>query len=380
MKGEPWMHSLLLLSSLTLVPGADLGAQAESQPVVTIDRGTEVSKLSEQQRALLQKDLAARQQAPIAYLIDKCSKHDIVMLGESHQVRQTCEFVASSLAPLYKKAGLRCLATEFLRSRHTVKANAILQAKTWDRDAMIALMRDNPWPTWGFREYLEIYKAVWTLNASLTEDDPKLQICGMDSNWNQYELWFAKLNRMKRFQTLLARESNMVDSIVIGPVARKEKVLIHVGLSHSVTNQGVKLGTRLRKDYGKRVAQVVMHHQLGGRKKPSALTALLETMTKSVGKGPVAFDIQGTPLAGLRDSEAMAFRGRPKSDLGTVFEGYIFLAPTAELEKCRWIPGFITFETFDKALALAMRMGWIEKDSCHTAKELDAALVMRFGK
>lgn len=375
------MQTLLLLSSLLLAQsGAGGGVQARNQPAIVIPEGAEVSKLTKPQRTLLHNDLAAREQEPLPYLIDKFTKHDIVMLGEVHQVRQTCAFIAGSLAPLYEKAGLRCLATEFLRSRNTDKANEILQAKTWDRDAMIALMRDNPWPTWGFQGYLAIYEAVWTLNSSLEEDEYKLQVCGMDSNWHQYDFFFGKMEKTERFKSLLARESNMFNSLAKGPVARKERVLIHVGLAHTPTDQGLKLGTRLRRAYGDRVAQVVMHHQLGTSRSPSKLTQLIEIMSGSIRKGPMGFDIKGTPWARLRESSLRQFQGNPRGNLGWMFEGYILLTPVSEAESCRWIPGFIDLATFDKAEAIAVRMGWVEKDSCHTAKELDAALVKHFGK
>jgi len=65
--------------------------------------------------------------APIRYLVDKFETHDLVLLllGEEHGIRENCEFVASVLEPLYREAGERRFATEFVRSRNSERVNRL---------------------------------------------------------------------------------------------------------------------------------------------------------------------------------------------------------------------------------------------------------------
>lgn len=44
---------------------------------------------------------------PNEYLVSKFASHDVIILGETHHIRENCRFIARSLAPLYHQAGVR---------------------------------------------------------------------------------------------------------------------------------------------------------------------------------------------------------------------------------------------------------------------------------
>lgn len=303
---------------------------------------------------------------PLAYVVRKFEKHDVVILGEIHQIRQSCEFVAKVLAPAYHEAGVRCLATEFLRSRHTDRVRRLLRARRFDREAIGEILRDLPWPTWGFEEYRDILEAVWELNRSLPEDAEKLEVLGLDSDWSQYESWFGGKTSGERFRERLAREENMVAVVERRVLSKKRKALVHVGYAHSVTCQGLRLATVLRQRHGQRVFQVAFHHELTPRLGP-----FLEKLFAEAGGEAKGFDVLGSPLASVTDEESRRLRFLERPILASLAEGYVFLAPVARLDKVTWIPGHINETNFEQARAVALKMKWIRGEQGPTARELD---------
>lgn len=341
---------------------------------------TDVARLDADARTALQQrladHLAAHARAPVEYLAACLGRHDVVLLGENHHVRENCALVAEVLAPLHRDAELRWLCTEFLRVRQTEAANRIAQAETWDESAAVALLRDLPWPTWGFRDYLDILRAVWAANRTRPDGAPPLRIQGLDSDWNQHALWFGDLDPRARFELLMQRERTMIQAIEEGPLKIGGKALAHVGFAHSVTCQGERLGTVLRRQHGQRVFQVALHQDLPCKRQPSVLATLVEQAAAS--QGPCGFDVRGTPFAPLTDGDCRLFGMLPRGTFGELNEGYVYLKPLAELGRMRWIQGFVTPERFAETEAVAVKLGWVQAGQCADAAALDRALMLRF--
>jgi hypothetical protein len=258
----------------------------------------------------------------------------------------------------------------------------IVTAAEYDADTVVALMREGPWPTWGFRDYAEIFRAVWSTNQARGKDAPPLLVLGLDSDWNQYELWFGKLSQKQTMQILLARERTMTDALENGPLRTAgTKVLAHVGFAHSVTCQGERLGTVLRKRHGDRVFQVAVHQAFPAERGTAALTKDLDALFTRQAKdhgGPFGFDVVGSPLADLRAPDCIFWRMVPGAGLEDFAMGYVFLAPLAELRGMRWLPGFVDEAHFAQAVAVAERLGYVEPGQCKDAAALDAHLQQRF--
>jgi hypothetical protein len=340
------------------------------------------NKLRDELRPVAQK-LARK---PLPELIRLLGEHDVLLLGEVHGVRQTTSFVAAALPELYHKAKLRLFATEFLRQSLSQEANRILQADEWDREAMIGLMRRGPWPTWGYAGYLEIYHSIWQLNHALPEDAEPLRLVGMDSEWSQYEQWFGKLSRRERFQQNLDREKTMIAAVKQGGIGSKtaKKTLVHVGFAHTVTCQGIRLGTVLHKEYPGRLVQVVLHHALRNRQREMPVTELLEELFEKLEKegveAPALLPIHETALAKLKDSNWPFARALPHGTLGDLAQHWLFLAPVDEQLPQEWISGFITETMFPQAMPVAVRMRYVQEGECKNAQELDAKLAAHFAQ
>lgn len=340
---------------------------------------TDLADLSDEARDALITELVAEPVQPSAYLARCARDHDVVILGEIHQHRPTCELVADAVPALYA-AGVRCVATEFLRHSLQGRIDAVIAGEDYDHDAVVQLFREGPWPTWGFAEYMDIVRAVWRHNRTLDEGAEPMRLLGIDSDWSQHELWFGGLSRNERFAVMLTREKVMVRSVLDGPIADGDKVLVHVGYAHSVTIQGERLGAVLRRELGDRVFQVAVHHEIpNGKREPSAFTGLMDDVFTAAGR-PLGFSIRGTPLADLDDRHGMVALRARRPELDAIAMGYVIFGRADARQPVSWVPGFVTEETFPAASDVAIRLGWVEEGACSDAAALDRALAARFPK
>lgn len=289
---------------------------------------------------------------PVEYVLGKFAAHDVVLLGEHHEVRENCAFVAR-LVPGLAAAGVHCLVTEFLCTRQQADVDRLVSGtgEAFDEALGIELFRDLPWPSWGYREYLDILQAVWTANHARASDAQPLRVIGLDSDWRQVELW--RMSDKAGFPVRLRREQHMVEVAEREVLEQERKALFHIGWAHSLTWQGVRLGTVLRQRHGERLFQVALHHA-------HSAAPLLEELFAARG-GAVGFDVVGSPLAKLRIDPPAP--GAPKLTVDRIGEGLVFLVPVSDLHKVRWIDGFIDDRHFEDARFVAVKRGWISKES-----------------
>jgi len=125
--------------------------------------------------------------------------------------------------------------------------------------------------------------------------------------------------------------------------------------------------------------QVALHQSVpAGRRKVSRLTKFLETVLAARDCRPVGFDVMGTLFGNLHDDKALWARARPGYRFSDMAQGYIFLAPLDGLHRVTWVKGFITPDTFKKALPVAERVGYVKRGTCPDAETLDRKLAEWF--
>ena len=339
------------------------------------DRRPEPRKLDDEARAECAKWVKQAGKEPAAYVASKFETYNLVLLGETHEVKENCELVASLVGPLHK-AGVRTLCTEFVRSRFNDRLAEIVTAVEYDEPAVADLFRRGPWPTWGYREYLDIVRAVWAFNRTLPAGAEPFRVVGIDGDWKQVDLLRAK-DPAERFKIVSGREDHMAGVVEREVFGKKAKAVVHIGFAHTV-RQGDRLAVKLAREHGDRMFQVCLHHEMPGRGGAAKFTGFIEGVVAGADRKAVGFDVAGTPLAGLRDDEGQYFRmlGRD-STFRDFAQGYVLLKPARELSSVGWVKGFIVPETFAEAKEVAEGLGWVEKGKHTTAAELDAALAAR---
>jgi hypothetical protein len=313
-----------------------------------------------------------------------------------HEVRENLELVRDLIEPLYHKAGVKCFAMETLKSKHNALTNKLVTDKEYDQQLALRLFRDAFWPFWGFKEYMDIVKAVWEVNRKLPPQAERLKVVGLEQDWDAYDSLFGSGEKPAE-----QRDEHMANVFAREVLEKGDKALVLIGFSHSFTHyrqpileegklvrEWARFAYILHEKYGDRIFQICLHQRhagfetvTGGKGEPDPiLIDFIEQMLEKAGKEPAAFDIQESPFGNLRDRQSYYFHFQKDVVFSDVTRGYIFLRPLEELNKVTWVEGFIDESNFEKAKKVAEKRGWIEMlekrglikpGECETAEGLD---------
>lgn len=307
--------------------------------------------------------LTAHAKSPVDYIVGKFEAHDAVLLGEMHEIKENCEFISELIEPLYNRADVRILATEFIRSRNTDRINQLLTSKEYDERSVISIFRDFGQP-WGFKEYMDIVKAVWMFNNQLPPDAEKFRIVGLDSNWSQYDILFKLSDDASRLKEYESREKHMIHTFETKVFQKGAKALVHLGYAHTFPEQ--RFGGVLQKKYGDRIFWACLHHQHSDQ-----LVAFLEELFANNENKAIGFDVTDSPFENLRDNTSPYFKLTKDSTFSQLSHGYVFLKPVARLKRITWVEGFVDDSNFESIWGIALKRKWITENECTTAPDLD---------
>lgn len=359
----------------------------------------DVSSLTEADHEPFVAYLGEHGTTPVKYVVDKFKRHDVVILGEPHRIREVCEFVSELIHPLYHQSGVRILAMEVFKYKNTALANQLVTGKTYDEELALSLLRDCGWPEWGFQEYIDILKAVWQVNKDLPPDAEKFRVVCLDSDWDGSalrtgrQLW--KLPGI--FWRMFTRDEFMAKVFEREVLQKGEKALAHVGAHHDFTHYrqpvvrkgeliaevSPRFGCILHDKYDDRVFQVALHRWHGppetvtrGENVPfqQPFGGLLEEVFAKNDNTPVGFDVNGSPFALLRDDKSYYFAFQNHVTFSDIARGYVFLKPLNELNNVTWAKGFVNERNFDTLKDFLQKRGKIRGNECSTYEELNKAL------
>ena len=335
--------------------------------------------------------------SPIEYVVDKFNSHDVVILGEIHEVRENCEFISDLMEPLHRRAHVGYFAMEAIKYKNSDLANQLVTGQQWDEELALRIFRDCAWPTWGFREYVAILRSIWEVNQHASSQAEQLKVIGLDTDWDAYALQCGSASEKDKAMAIVKRRDREMAEFVAREVLDKgAKALVQIGYNHSFTHyrqpaveQGrfvgelpPRFGYILREEYGDRVFQVCLHKPhfspevaTGGTASVRpVLGGLMEKVFESNGNTPAGFDVHNSPFAHLRDKASYYFAFQDYAVFSDIARGYVFLKPVSALGKITWIRGFIDNSNFEKARAISLSRGWITPEECSTAEELDERL------
>jgi hypothetical protein len=311
---------------------------------------------------------------PVQYVLDKFKDHDVVILGEMHGVRENCELFADLIDPLYHQAGVRYFAMELLRHKNTPLVNQLVTGREYDQQLALRIFRDYAHPDFGYKEYMDIIKAIWQLNNKLPPQAEKFKVIALDKgDWEAIDLPTSPST--KEYEEFVkAHDPFMADVLEREVLAKGGKVLVQIGYMHSFTRYRLvetapRFGCILHEKYGDRIFQVCLHQPHFG---PEVLTGgqptsrpliidFIEKIMMENGNKSVGFDVEDSPFANLRDRRSLYFASNSETVFSDIAQGYIFTKPLSSLNfRMTWVNGFINEENFERAKALAQKQGWIE--------------------
>lgn len=327
---------------------------------------------------------------PVEYIIDKFNSHDLVMLGESHQIREDCQLIAQLIEPLYRRANVKVLAMELIKTKRNEELNRLLTASEFDEQKIVAIFREDYF-YWGFQEYIDILRAVWRFNHTRSAKEAPFRVIGIQPDMNIYHVDCGSLpQKVYQFPRLLRMEE-LYAKPLMDVMDKKEKVLVQVGYFHTFLNyrspkvvdgkmygefDRKRMGRLLSDKYGDRVFQIDLHVRYEGAKcyteKPATpVSSLFEKLWVENGRRTIGFDVKGTPLGMLRDTSSYFFAYQKHVTLEDIAEGYILQAPYEHLHCVKWIDGFANAANFEKLNTYAVQRKLIVRGECKTPAELN---------
>ena len=96
--------------------------------------------------------------SPEAYVLAAFARHDVVLLGEFFKIRQNVQLVQDLIPRLYA-AGIANLGIEYALSDDQAEIDAMLTAPAWE-EARARTVTFHWLVTWGYQEYIELYRAA----------------------------------------------------------------------------------------------------------------------------------------------------------------------------------------------------------------------------
>ncbi len=313
----------------------------------------------------------AHWRSPEDYVVSTFASHDLVFLGEFFKIRQNVQLVQSLVPRLYA-AGVRNLGIEYALSDDQKDIDALVTGPAWDEEKARAITFD--WlVTWGYQEYIDLYKAAWQLNHGLPAGARRFRVVAL--NVRQY--WeFLKNSKDLGDPQVLAKvnaggvpDAHMAEVIDREFIRKGEKALVYCGTPHIFTRYHSK-------EYEKNIAEMklpetrlagnIIHEKIGARAfcislhapwpdKRNGLAYPAEGVIDSLiaalpaEKRNAGWDTAGTPLGALPIKTGFYPEGATGMTLADLFDGYIIQGPIAEYTTVTPIKDFVRPEDADRA-------------------------------
>ena len=322
-------------------------------------------RLQEQALAPMVSYVESHYRTPEDYLVSEFAAHDIVFVGEFYKISQNVNLIRDVI-PLLYKAGVRNLGIEYALYDDQARIDALLTAPAFNEAEAQAITFH--WVvTWGYKEYIDLFRAAWQLNSTLPKGAPRFRIVGLSvrQNWEsvktQNDLTNAEV--VRQIVSAGVPDAYIAQTIMKEFVDKGEKALVYIGQVHAFTayrdlayaknaaaqgfSETRRAGNIIYDRIGARAATVLLHcpwPDSGSRSQLSypvggdldALMLALPTDKRSVG-----FDTKGSPMGELKVTSTPFSTDHPNLTLSGMCDGYILQGPISELKAVTPIPDFI---------------------------------------
>ena len=371
---------------------------------VTPSNAQEISSISADQRAVLLDHLRQNGLPPADFVVGQFKDHQLVLVGEMHEQRETCELISELIPRIYNDAGVRYLALEIIKNKYNARLDSLINSDTYDQELACDIFRNTAWPMWGFKEYIDILHSAWELNRSIAEQENKFHIIGLDSDWSGYDLLCGSIwTKADDFFKAVRRDKFMAQILENEIIDKDRKALVLAGLNHTFTNcsmpkvkngealgeAGPRMGLILKNKYGDRISQICVHQYFlspdaflsneepGNYRKP-LMVGFLDSLFAESGTAPLALEIKGSPFETLRDSTCGFFAFQKRVTLGDIAENFVFFGPLREMHKVSWADGFINETNFNPTREILLKKTGVDVQQkileCNTPEKLDRLL------
>jgi hypothetical protein len=343
--------------------------QAAAMLVSAVAASAEIAAVANQQE--LAAYLKAHWQSPEEYVVEKFKTHDIIFLGEYHRIRHDAELVQGLIPRLYK-AGVYNLGFEFGNFDDQADLDRLLTAPAYD-EAVARKMLFHAMPTWGYKEYLDIYHAAWQLNRSLPPDAPRFRVVNLNyrPNWSALQEKRTP-ETMKKVWYKGDGDVYMAQIVLDEFVAKNQKALIYCGIHHAFTRyhqpvydfdkgrlmtlNDARMGNLVYKQIGSRAMTIFLHAPWDSSKGWDApevrpVNGVIDEVLSHFKDTRIGFDVVGTPFGTLPATDTYYALGYPNFKLADFTDGYIYQKPFRDYQGVTADPQFVTQDNLHEAIA-----------------------------
>ncbi len=302
---------------------------------------------------------------PEDYILSCFRSHDIVFLGEFYKISQNVKLVSALIPRLYA-AGVRNLGIEYALAEDQPRIDALLTAPSYsEAEARRITFR---WiVTWGFQEYIDLYRAAWEVNHGRPAGSPPFRIVALNvrQNW-EYVKAERDMTDPETVRKILANgvpDAFMAQVILREIAARGEKALIFCNMQHAFTRyrereyernaaargfpETRRTGNIVREAVGDRAFTILLHAPWPDRRSPNGLSypaegvldALMDALPPDLQSA--GFDTGGSPFGELPLRTGSLAEGYQGLTLSGVCDGYVLQGPIAKYTTVTPIEGFV---------------------------------------
>jgi uncharacterized iron-regulated protein len=342
----------VLLFVIFAVSGAKKLCDISVPDWIQSEKALKVSEIPKDDYAYLVGWLDENSNSPEDYVIDLLKERQIVIFGESHNVKEHKDFVIDLIPRLYHEAEVRCIGWEFSRNTDNKQLEKLVMAPAFDREAALEFARNQLGHEWNSKEHWSIVEAVWRLNKSLKPDQQRMRFVGLDKDWDAPRVQIVLKTKHKdssEFQEVLTeilkRDEVMANQVEKEIIQKGQKGLVFVGRCHDFTHHKFSpninmgrdiMGNLLYEKYGNRVFQIWL---------ASGWLPPFERVMKLRGHKPAGFDIYTSPFANILSPPNW---DAPEVPLSKIARGYVYFGPRQKLHRNTPIKGFVTSDMFEK--------------------------------
>lgn len=319
----------------------------------------------------LESHVKSKAQRPEDFIISCYTDYPVVFLGETHRIKQNAEFVQRMIPVLYGN-GIYSLCTEFARREDQSLIDSLITGDGWDE----GLAREIAFrysPMWGYREYIDVFKAAWMVNNGLSSGQRRFRIFGLNDS---PALCPAGENKDNNFGGFLARvaggggEENWFRVLSAILKAPGEKTMVYCSMYQALTeykyalrnNEGLRIKTgpptlgNLARSLKMEPFTVILHGPWEpaegcGKREVYAADGLIDALISRLPDGSLPFGVgtEGTPFGVLTGTTGIYSLGHPYFTLRDLCRGYICLSPLCELQGPTPVEDFVNESNIERA-------------------------------
>lgn len=302
---------------------------------------------------------------PADYVLSKLKKHDFVLLGEMHRVKQQLELY-HNVIPLLPSLGATAFATEFVRRVDQPLVDRLLANTFFDKELAIEIMiRQEAF--WGFEEYLDIFRIIWETNNN-NPANKKISLIALNDpiNWKLYNSICNNEKREPNEAELNKIWNGCSELLWLDPISEHYektggKVLAIMGSHHAFTQYkepsweaqegkvvftGFKIkrfGNYLLEKFQDKVFSICFHDPWVDKYESTKLVQPANGVIEKVISphySEIGFDLNNSPWGELPDYSVYSL-GYEDFKLKHFFDGYLYTGKLTTLKGVTAIPNFI---------------------------------------